>query len=46
MDLDAVKAAGYSMQTMLIVIETPGNGRLSYTEFGPVSRGNTIASVT
>ena len=45
-DLDAVKAAGYSMQTMLIVIETPGNGRLSYTEFGPVSRGGAIASVT
>ena len=44
-DLDAVKAAGYSMQTMLIITETPGNGRIAYADFGPVNRGQTIASV-
>ena len=42
-DLDAVKAAGYSTQTMLVVTEPAEEGKaISYIDFGPVTAGKII----
>ena len=41
-DLDVVKDAGLSMQTMIIVTEPADDNPIVYTSFGQVTRGQTI----